>query len=289
MAVTKSGNTFVWGSNIRGQLGYDPKVCKYLALPTKICLSLKESVDEELKVEVSEESQDVLMEEDKVQTEHEIYEEQKKSANLFDTVTHAVCGTWSSIFVTETNKTRLHVWGGEEDIVNSSVILYHNKDDSNSIEYIKSRGDIVIYINKSGELYEYSIKNKKSKFIEKLPFFRDLSLGSNYMGIVHQDNTLHMKGLNKEGQLGTGDKINRMENFELITTMEPTRIDKINCGISNTVALSKFIKINSLPNAFSKRGTLILKNGFKNGISNHLQTSSKQKRPKYRSNFRWKA
>jgi hypothetical protein len=60
------------------------------------------------------------------------------------------------------------------------------------------------------------------------------------MGIVHHDNTLHMKGLNKDGQLGTGCKVNKLDQFELITTMEPTRIEQISCGISNTVALSKF-------------------------------------------------
>jgi alpha-tubulin suppressor-like RCC1 family protein len=178
MAVTISGNAFVWGSNIRGQLGYDPKVCKYLPVPTKICLNLKASVDEELKVQITEELkdqiteevQDIIMEEEeKAPTEHEIYEEEKKNIDLLDTVTHAVCGTWSSIFVTEVNKTRLHVWGGEEDIVNSSVVLYHNTEDANSIKYIKSRGDIVLYINKSGELHEYSIKNKMSKYVEKLP------------------------------------------------------------------------------------------------------------------------
>ena len=238
MAVSKTGNAFVWGSNIRGQLGYDPKVCKYLSIPTKISLMLKDTIDEEIKEEqVPYESQDVEMEneeEEKIQEDQPLIKidepkaEEVKAKDQLDEVKHGVCGTWSSIFVTETRKTRLHVWGGEEEIVNSSIILYNNLQEGNTIEYIKSRGDILYYINKLGELHEYSIKNKKEKFIEKLPRFLDLSLGSNFMGIVHHDNTLHMKGANKEGQLGTGDKNNRNESYEQITSMEPTRVKGIN-------------------------------------------------------------
>ncbi|CAI2381701.1 unnamed protein product [Moneuplotes crassus] len=242
MALSKTGNVFVWGSNIRGQLGYDPQSCKQLPTPTKVCLMLIDSNDEEIKEEViPRQSQDTIMndEEEKI-PEFEIPAEPALNKNeTLDLVTHGVCGTWSSIFVTESSKIRLHVWGGEEEIINSSYILYQNQKEGNSIKYLKSRGDVILYINKLGELYEYSIKNKNVKYIEQLPRFSDLSMGTKYIGIVHHDNTLHMKGLNKDGQLGTGDKENRLENFEQITSLEPTRIDKITCGLSNTCLISK--------------------------------------------------
>lgn len=234
MAVSKTGNVFVWGSNVRGQLGYDPKSCKQLLTPTKVCLRLTDSQDEEIKEEVLPQDRDSEMvdEEEKIpQAPQELLQNKNE---VLDLVSHAVCGTWSSIFITETSKTRLHVWGGEEKIVNASYILYKNQKDSNSIEYLKSRGDRILYINKIGELKEFSMKNKETKYLEQLPRFSDLSLGTKYMGIVHHDNTLHMKGLNKEGQLGTGDKENRFDDFVQITTLEPTRIEKVNCGISNT-------------------------------------------------------
>lgn len=191
---------------------------------------LIDSNDEEIKEEeVPRQSQDTIMndEEEKI-PEFEIPAEPARNKNeTLDLVTHGVCGTWSSIFVTESSKIRLHVWGGEEEIINSSYILYQNQKEGNSIKYLKSRGDVILYINKLGELYEYSIKNKNVKYVEQLPRFSDLSMGTKYIGIVHHDNTLHMKGLNKDGQLGTGDKENRLDNFEQITSLEPTRIDKI--------------------------------------------------------------
>jgi hypothetical protein len=243
MAVSKTGNAFVWGSNIRGQLGYDPKVLKSLPIPTKICLMLKDLKDEEAKMEMSEEVRQAIEEEEK-QIPQDV--EEMKKPDVLDLVSHAICGTWSSIFITETSKTRLHVWGGEHNIINSTFVLYNNMDDSNRIGSIKSRGDNVYYMNKTGELYSFSIENKKAILLEMLDKYRDLSLGSNFLGIVHQDNTLHMKGNNKNGQLGTGDTINRDE-FTQITTMEPTRVSGVICGFSNTVILGKsflILKVN---------------------------------------------
>ena len=59
------------------------------------------------------------------------------------------------------------------------------------------------------------------------------------MGIVHYDNTLYMKGLNKDGQFGIGDKVSRIKIFEQITEIEPTRVESINCRIVNTCAIDK--------------------------------------------------
>lgn len=218
MAVSKSGTAFVWGSNIRGQLGYDPKACKYLPLPTLCCLMLKQNEDEEVKQE--QEEDDMQVEEQKQPEEGK---ENKKKDQL-DNVMHGICGTWSSIFVTETSKIRLHVWGGEEDIVNYTVVLHDNTLTSEKIQFIKSRGDIILYMNHSGDLIEYSIKNKHSHLIKNIDKFHDLSLGSGYIGIVGHDNILYMRGNNKDGQLGTGDKESRNKEFDIVSTMEPTRI-----------------------------------------------------------------
>ena len=233
MAVSKTGNVFVWGSNTRGQLGYDPKVMKFSPVPTKIMLMIKD-LNEENGLEISEETKQEIEEEQLFSQEAE----GDKKPDLLDQVTHAVCGTWSSIFVTATSKIRLHVWGGE-NIINSSFVLNNNTSDDEAVQFVKSRGDDIFYMNYSGELFKYSIHDKKAILLEKIGNFNDLSLGSNFMGIVRDDNTLHMKGSNKYGQLGTGDKSNRTEAFEQITTMEPTRVSKVICGISNTVIIAK--------------------------------------------------
>ena len=226
MAITKSGNAFVWGSNARGQLGYDTKIWKYLPVPTKICLMLKEvdNVGEERKAE--QVSNDSPMEEEK--------EAEVQVKDVIDLISNGVWGTWSSIFVTQTSKTRLHVWGSEESNINSTVIL---SDPASTIIFLKSRGDSVIYTKQSGELFDYSIKTQHSKFIVKLEKFKDISLGSGYMGIIHHDNTLHMRGNNRYGQLGTGDKKNIDTDFEQVLTIEPTRIKKVAWGLINTAII----------------------------------------------------
>lgn len=169
---------------------------------------------EERVAEVS--SNDYPMEEEK--------KDEVKVKDSIDSISNGVCGTWSSIFVTQTSKTRLHVWGSEENNTNSTVIL---SDPLTAIAFLKSRGDSVIYTKQSGELFEYSIKAQQSKFIVKLEKFKDISLGSGYMGIIHHDNTLHMRGNNRYGQLGTGNKQNIENDFEQIQTIEPTRINKV--------------------------------------------------------------
>ena len=133
---------------------------------------LKDSIDEEIKEEYPQNSQDVEMEDEEEKVlESQSKQKLHKKEDILDLVTHAVCGTWSSIFVTQTTKTRLHVWGGEEEIINSSFVLYKNLDEGNTIEYLKFRGGKILYINKAGELHEYSIKNKRIKLLEQLPRF----------------------------------------------------------------------------------------------------------------------
>ena len=86
MAVSKSGNVFVWGSNIRGQLGYDPKICKYLSVPTKIVLGLKDvNTFEEEKKEVTEDDMQV----DSVQASGDQEMELEHKEN-FNSVAHGV-------------------------------------------------------------------------------------------------------------------------------------------------------------------------------------------------------
>lgn len=116
------------------------------------------------------------------------------------------------------------MWGSEEKIVNSTVTLYEGVSE---IRNIKSRGDTIIYMKQSGELYQYSIKSQKSVFVDSLEKLKDISLGSGYMGIIHHDNTLHMAGSNKYGQLGTGNRVSKDKGFEQIETLEPTRVTKV--------------------------------------------------------------
>lgn len=222
MAVSKTGNAFVWGSNIRGQLGYDHKACKYLSVPTKIVLSLKEDVyQEEVKREVDPNDMQV---DNLLSQEAEV--DELAYDDLLDSVQHAVCGTWSSIFVTESRKTRLHIWGSENTSANVTKIIYDHVKDSNSIVSIKSRGDYILYLNKSGELFRYKISKQVTKPIDKIEKLQDLSLGADFLGVIHSKNTLYMRGTNKYGQLGTGDLLNRDE-FEQILTIEPTRVKSV--------------------------------------------------------------
>lgn len=88
MAVSKTGNAFVWGSNIRGQLGYDPKVLKSLPVPTKICLMLKDLKDEEASLEMSEEVRQAIEEEEKQMSQDAI--EEAKKPDVLDLVSHAI-------------------------------------------------------------------------------------------------------------------------------------------------------------------------------------------------------
>lgn len=224
MAITKTGNAFVWGNNKKGQLGYDPKVCKSLLTPTMVVLSLKQGENvEEVKQEVEENEMEI----DQSEGQDANMQPQDDSKENLSIVKHAVCGTWSSIFVTETNKTLLHVWGGGDTIENSTIVIYDNVSHTNSIVSIKSRGENIIFLNDSGELCQYNINKKVVKKIDTLEKLHDLSLGSDYIGIVRSQNTLYMRGNNKYGQLGTGDKIDRNDEFQLVTTMEPTRVEKV--------------------------------------------------------------
>lgn len=88
MAVSKTGNAFVWGSNTRGQLGYDPKVCKNLSLPTKICLMLKEADSTGVEV-IAESSQDVNMEEEKV-GEEDMKVDGVMQNDVLDMISHGI-------------------------------------------------------------------------------------------------------------------------------------------------------------------------------------------------------